>query len=293
MSNFGKLVRTARPIQLLLGVLMFSLGAGISHYLGQTINLLVFVLGLLTVLSIQVAAYWLVEQFRLPWTPRQEGESAAERERFRVTLLQGAYAALTLAGAVVITLFATAKLNPPSIALIAVMVLFMVFYAVPPMRFSEEGFGELILAIFLGTLVPSLAFLLVYGQFHRLLTFATFPLTLLALAYFLIIDFPTFASDLKQGRRSLLIRLTWQRAISIHHLLLLGAFLLFTAAQFLGIPWPLVWPVLVVLPFAIFQIFWVQRMSQGGPTGWNFITTLSLATFALSAYLLTFTFWTR
>jgi len=293
MINLARLVRTARPLELLLGALTFTLGAGISHYLGQTINILTFVLGLLAVLSLQVAASWLVEQFRLPWLNLNEGESFTERETFRVALLQSSYAALTLAGAITISLFVTGKLNPPSVAMFAVIIIFLVVYALPPLRLGEMGFGELILGVYLGTLLPSFAFLLEFGQFHRLLTFATFPLTLLALAYFLILDFPSFATDLKIGRQSLLTRLTWQRAVPIHHLLLLAAFLLFVASTSFGVPWALVWPILAALPFAIVQIIWLQRIALGGPTLWNFLTTLSLTTFGLAAYLLTFTFWIR
>jgi 1,4-dihydroxy-2-naphthoate octaprenyltransferase len=151
----------------------------------------------------------------------------------------------------------------------------------------------LLLAIYLGTLLPILAFLLQFGEFHRLLTFATFPLTLLALAYLLVWNFPTFAADQKFGRHTLLTRLTWQRAIPIHHFLVLAAYLLFAAAPFLGFPWGLVWPVFLVLPFAIIQIFWLQRIAAGGRTLWNFLTALAAATFGLTAYLLAFTFWIR
>jgi 1,4-dihydroxy-2-naphthoate octaprenyltransferase len=293
MINFRRLIRTARPLQLILAALTFSLGAGISHYLGQTINILVFGVGLLAILSIQAATAWLAEQFRLPVTPLLEGETAVDRENFRVTLLQSSYAALTLVGAIVVSLLVTARLNPPSAALIGVIILFMVAYALPPLHLAENGFGELIMAVYIGTLSPALAFLLENGEVHRLLTFATFPLTLLALAYFLVIAFPSYGTDMKLGRQSLLTRLTWQRAIPIHHLLLLGAYLFFASAPFFGFPWGLVWPALVVLPFAIIQIIWLQRISMGGPTLWTFITTLSLATFGLTAYLLAFTFWTR
>jgi 1,4-dihydroxy-2-naphthoate octaprenyltransferase len=161
------------------------------------------------------------------------------------------------------------------------------------MRLAEAGYGELAMAIALGTLFPALAFLLQYGEFHRLLTFATFPLTLLALAYLLVDDFPAFATDLKYGRHTLLTRLTWQNAIPIHHLLILVSFLFFATAPILGFPWGLVWPVFLSLPFAVIQIIWLQRIALGGRTLWKFLTTLAIATFGLTAYLLAFTFWIR
>jgi 1,4-dihydroxy-2-naphthoate octaprenyltransferase len=170
---------------------------------------------------------------------------------------------------------------------------FMLAYSIPPLRLSETGYGELVLAITIGTLFPAISFLLQYGQFHRLLSFTTFPLTLLALSYLLICNFPTFAIDQKMGRHTLLARLTWQHAIPIHHFMILVAFLLFAGAPFLDYPWSIVWPVFLALPFALIQIIWLQRIANGGRTLWNFLTALAAATFGLTAYLLALTFWIR
>jgi len=234
-----------------------------------------------------------VEYFRLPLTPLAQGETPRQREHFRVALLQASYAALTLGGAVMVSLLATGILNVPAGILLGLVTVFLVAYALPPLRLSESGYGELLLAVVLGFLLPAFAFLLQFDGFHRLLTFAAFPLTLLAFAYLLACDFPAFATDLKLGRRTLLTRLAWQRAIPIHHFLVLAAFLLFAAAPFLGIPWGLVWPVFLALPFAVIQIVWLQRIALGGRTLWKFFTGLALATFGLTVYLLALTFWIR
>jgi 1,4-dihydroxy-2-naphthoate octaprenyltransferase len=225
--------------------------------------------------------------------PLAQGETPRKRERFRVTLLQVSYAALTLSAVGILTLLLTHSLNLSADILFVLAFLFLVAYAVPPMRLSESGYGELVLAITLGTLLPALAFLLQYDQLHRLLSFTTFPLTLLALAYLLVGNFPTFATDQKLGRHTLLTRLTWQRAVPIHHFLVLTAFLLFAVAPFLEYPWGLVWPVFLALPFAAIQMIWLQRISNGGRTLWNFLTALASATFGLTAYLLALTFWIR
>jgi 1,4-dihydroxy-2-naphthoate octaprenyltransferase len=289
--NTRRLIKISRPINLILAALTYSLGSGISHYLGHEVNPILFGLGLLAILSIQAASTWLAEHFHLPSMPLLQGETPRDRENYRVMLLQASYAALTLFGAIVISLLVTSRLNVPSGFIIFVIILFLITYSLPPFRLADLGFGELILAVYLGTLLPVLAFLLQFEGFHRLLTFATFPLTLLTLAYLLVTDFPSYASDLHHGRHSLLTRLTWQRAIPIHHILVLSAFLFFAAAPFFGIPWRLVWPVFAVLPFAAIQVIWLQRISLGGRTLWNFIINLALATFGLAAYLLAFTFW--
>jgi O-antigen/teichoic acid export membrane protein len=75
--------------------------------------------------------------------------------------------------------------------------------------------------------------------------------------------------------------------------MVLVSFILFAGAPLLGYPWSLVWPVFLAFPFAIIQIYWLQRIANGGRTLWNFLTSLSAATFGLTAYLLALTYWIR
>lgn len=293
MINFRTVVRLARPLQGLLATITYCLGAGIARYLGHPIHAAAFGLGLLAILSVETAAFWLVEYFRLPLFPLAKEETPRQREILRAGLFQGATALLTVTGAIVVTLLLTHLLPLSAGILVALIVIFFIAYAVPPLRLSDAGYGELVLALALGTFFPALSFLIQYPDFHRLLTFATFPLTLLALADLLVGDFPTYATDLKYGRNTLLTRLTWQRAIPIHHFLVLLAFMFFATTPFLGFPWGLVWPVFLALPFASIQVIWLQRIAKGGQALWNFTTTLAIATFGLTAYLLAFTFWIR
>ncbi len=283
----------SRPILLILSALTYSLGAGIAHYLGRSISPAPFWLGGLAVLGLLGSTFLFTEYFRLPLTPLAQGETPRQREHFRVALLEVAYACITIAAISFLILLITGSLNLSAGMLIILVFLFLIAYAIPPLRLAETGYGELVLAYVVGSVIPALAFLLQFGQFHRLLYFTTFPLTILALAYLLICNFPTFASDQKIGRHTFLTRLTWQHAIPIHHFLVLAAFLLFAGAPFLGYPWTLVWPVFLALPFALIEIYWLQRIANGGRTLWNFLTSLAAATFGLTAYLLALTYWIR
>ena len=287
------LVNISRPIILFLAALTYSLGAGMAHYLGRSIRVAPFWLGGLAALALISSSFLFSEYFRLPLLPLAQGETPRQRDRYRVTLLQVAYAGFTLAAVAFLTLLLTNSFNLSADIILFLAVLFLIAYAIPPFKLSETGYGELVIAITLGTLLPALSFLLQFGRFQRLLAFTTFPLTLLALSYLLICNFPTFAVDQKMERHTLLTRLTWQRAIPIHHFLVLGSFLLFAGAPLLGIPWSLVWPIFLALPFALIQIYWLQRILNGGRTLWNFLTLLAAATFGLSAYLLALTYWIR
>ena len=106
-------------------------------------------------------------------------------------------------------------------------------------------------------------------------------------------DFPSFTSDHKYGHKSLLTRLSWQRAIPIHHVLILLSFLLFAVSPAFGFPWSLAWPVFLALPFAIIQIIWLQRIAAGGRALWKYLLPFSGAVLGLSIYFLSLTFWIR
>jgi 1,4-dihydroxy-2-naphthoate octaprenyltransferase len=287
------LLRLSHPNILFLATLTYMLGAGIAHYLGQALLITSFGLGLLSLLTLLEASFLLVEYFRLKLIPLAKGETPFQRERFRVMLLQVSYAALTLFSVAILTLQLNNLLNLSTSILLALALFFMVAYAVPPMHLAESGYGEIVLAVTLGTLLPALAFLLQFGRLHRLLSITTFPLTLLALTFLLVGNFPSFASDQKMERHTLLTRLSWQNAIPIHHFLVLAAFLFYAIAPLMDYPWGLVWPVFLALPFAAIQMFWVQRIANGGRTRWEFLTTLANATFGLTVYLLTLTAWIR
>lgn len=290
---FKYFVKISRPIFLFLATITYTLGASIAHYLGRSVHLITFGLGLLAFLTLLFAALLLAEFFRPLTKQFGKGKTSLQRGRFRMFQLQVSFAALTLSTGTILTLWLTHSLNSSSEILFVTLFLLLVVYAIPPMRLSESGYGELALAIILGTLLPALAFLLQYNQLHRLVFFTTFPLTLFALAFLLVNNFTTFATDVKIERHTLLTRLTWQRAIPIHHGLVLAAFMFFAIAPLMDYPWALVWPVFLALPFAATQIIWLQRIANGGRTMWNFLVALASATFGLTAYLLMLTYWIR
>jgi 1,4-dihydroxy-2-naphthoate octaprenyltransferase len=169
----------------------------------------------------------------------------------------------------------------------------IILYAVHPFRLIERGFGELALAAHIAYIIPSIGFLLQAKENHRLLIIIIIPLTALALAYFLIINFTTFIADQKYQRATLLRSLTWERAVPFHHGLIIFAYVIFAAAPSLGFSFSLIWPAFLALPFAILQIFHLRNISMGGKPNWPLLTVTALAVFGLTTYFITLTFWIR
>lgn len=286
-----KILTFSQPLQLLFAAIAYTLGAGIARYLGADLRWPAFWLALLAVLALQVSAMLFAAYFRQPLTPLAPDETPRQREQSQVRLLQSAYAALTMFCVVTVTMLYVRALDLSTGLLLALSLVLLMAYAVPPFSLSRRGHGELALAVYLATLLPALSFLLQAGKFHRLLPLATFPLTLLAIACYLAANFPTFAADQKLARHTLLTRLTWQWAVPIHHVLVLAAFLLFAAAPLMGVSWGLIWPVFLALPFGILQIAWLQRIANGGTPVWKFVNILVPSLLGLTVYLMTLSFW--
>jgi 1,4-dihydroxy-2-naphthoate octaprenyltransferase len=297
MNQLRRILRLIRPVQLLLALLTYSLGLGIARYLGITLRPESGFAGMAIVVLLQAASSLFIEYFRpfnepvFPGPAPQTEISPLEREQLHSFLLVLAAAFLAAAGMLVFLLQHGGFLHSNSAFLLLIFVLLSLANAVPPVRLVNRGFGELVNAYLLASLTPSLAFVLQADYFHRLVSLFTFPLFLIALACFLALDFPNYAEDLKYERRSLLVALTWQQAVPMHNLLLITAYFFLAAVPFMGVNFQLVWPTLLPLPLAIYQIFALRSLAGGAKPLWTLFSITTLAIFGLTAYLLALTFW--
>lgn len=292
MLQFVQILRLSKPLYVLFATLTYSLGAGIARYLGITQDVVAYWLGLGGIVFSQFSMSLLAEALRPVEQPSENDEYRPERVKLRNAALMVSIGALT-AAAIIAILLGQESVSPTAMIFLALSLFAVLAYAVPPLRLIDAGFGEFTLAVHIAVIATAIGFILQGGEYHRVVGIVSFPLALLALAYFLILDFPTFANDEKFDRRTLLRGVGWQRAISLHHGLVLGAYLLLGSATLFGLAWGLIWPSLLTLPFALLQIYWLRNISNGAKPIWNLLTVNALAVFGLTAYLLTFAFWLR
>lgn len=288
MTAFLKLTR---PLHLLLAALTYTLGASIPVYLGMPFQPPAFSLGLVCMLLAQLSMSLLAEVFRPHNEPLVENETPQQKETLRNNMLYISIVAIASIAFIAFILYINNTLTLPTFYFLLFSLLLALVYAVPPVRFLNRGFGELALAVHLAYVIPSIGFLVQAKETHRLLTVIIIPLTALALAYFLILNFVSFPSDEKYQRATLLRRLTWEHAVPLHHSLLVFAYIIFAIAPVLG--FSILWPALLTLPFALLQILLLRNISMGGKPNWTLLTATALAVFGLTAYFLTLTFWLR
>jgi 1,4-dihydroxy-2-naphthoate octaprenyltransferase len=165
-------------------------------------------------------------------------------------------------------------------------------YAIPPLRLINRGFGEILLAVHIAYIIPTIAFVFQSGATHIFLAL-TIPITFLAFAYFIVMNFQTFATDQKFRRVTFLTRLGWERVVPLHHIFVLLAYIFFLAMPTFGLTLSLLWPAFLTFPFALYQIFQLRNISLGLPPNWTLLNATALAVFGLTTYFLTLTFWLR
>jgi 1,4-dihydroxy-2-naphthoate octaprenyltransferase len=284
------LLRISRPLYILLAALTYSFGASIANYLGKPYRADSFWLGLVAVLLAQMSMGLLSEVFRLDTEPLAENETRRERSLLRNNALYVSIAALSADAVVAFILFSNSHLSVASFVFLLLSLILVLAHSLPPFR--NRGFGEFLLAAHLAYVIPTLAYLLQADETHRFLAL-TIPLTFLAFAYFIIMDFPSFARDRKYNRTTFLTRLGWEKVVPLHHIFVLFAYVFFAISTLLGLSLSLIWPAFLTLPFAIFQIFQLRNISLGAPTNWILLAATALSVFGLTAYFLTLTFWLR
>lgn len=290
-------MRQSRPFYLLGGLLLYALGAGLARYIGITLDWTAYWMGQGCVFMLQLSSQYLNEYFDAlaeRSNPRRRPLPAGENPDGlpRMTALVAAATTLTIGAILTYLLLRRGDLDNSSLLLLGVAFLMALAYAVPPLRLVNSGYGELTSSILAANLFPAFAFILQAGSLHRLLAMATFPLTFLYLAMLLAFSLPDYGSDLKTGKKSLMVRIGWQRGMFLHNLLLLFAYLILLGAVAQGFPWRLAWPGLLTFPLSLFQIYQMYRIAQGAPPRWSLLTFTAMATFALTAYFFTFAIWT-
>jgi len=303
MKSLRYFIQLSRPIYVLNSILLYSLGTGIAHYLSGQINWTSFFIGLAWIFFIVLGTQYLSEYFDpmamrddSTWkhTPFSGGSGSIGVGRLpREVALWAGLTCLTITASLTVLLIQKLGINLVGGLILGLIFLGEFLYAIPPFRLVSSGYGELIMSVIIIGMVPALAFVLQGHDFHRLLVMVAFPLTTLHMGLLLALEFPDYASDIKQGKRPAIVRIGWQRGMLIHNILILVSFVFLGMAFVFGLPLSVGWPVIFVLPIGLFQIWMMNRIADGAKPNWNLLVLVAISTFGLTTYLLTFAFWTH
>ncbi len=274
-------------------ILMYILGGGVAHYLGADFLSLDFWQGLMWVISVQIAGYLLLLNLNPSTNDLEKRKLTKFFSQKKISILTLSMLLFAVNGVFISILLVNNKVTIYIGILFALTLLGMVALVTPPFDLSKKGYQEIAMAIFQGCLIPAISFFLLFGKFHRMLLLIVFPMTLLALAYYIAINFSTFAQDERKGRMSFIRVITWQRAVPVHHILLISGYFFFFFSYGRGMPANIFWITLLTMPMAGFQIFWLQKIVHGARPVWSFFNLIAASVYNLSAYLIAFTLWTH
>ncbi len=303
MKNLRLFIQLSRPFYVLSAILLYLLGISIAHYLNGQTDWTALILGLVWIVLVLLSCQYLNEYFEVPvvdnpptWkhTPFSGPTGAIGTGRLpRQFALWAGLTCLAVAASFTVLILQSIGFGSAVLLLIAIFLIGELLSALPPLRLVSSGYGELITSILTAGVIPALAFTMQGHDFHRLLIMVAFPLTTLSIAMLLAVELPDYASDLKQGKRPLLVRIGWQRGMLLHNLLILLSYVILGIAFALGLPFRIGWPVVFVLPIAIFQIWLMNRIADGAKPNWSLLILIAVSSYALTAYILTYAFWTH
>jgi 1,4-dihydroxy-2-naphthoate octaprenyltransferase len=282
-----------QPLNLFFAALTYSLGITIAKYLGITLDRTILIGGGFFVLSTLAASGALNSYFAPAHVFPKNVENPQEKNAILRLLFYGSIVLLGICSIIVFYAILSQHIHPATLILCAAFALIALSISVPPVRLIDRGYGEIANAVLIGGLPAIIAFMLQEGNIHRLVSYFSFPILLLTLSYLIAMDFPDYAIDLKYRHQSLLIRLTWQRAIPIHNIIMISAYIFFVAAPLVGIPLSLSWAPLLTFPIAIYQIIVLRNIELGLKPNWRILRVNALAMVGLATYFLAFTFWIR
>jgi 1,4-dihydroxy-2-naphthoate octaprenyltransferase len=291
-----KFLNRSQLFLFLCTALMYALGAGIAHYQGKTIDWPVLFSGAFWLFLIQLSAGYLNDYYRLdapdPSTPPDPSQKEIDqRRREKFTLLAISATGLTVAALVTFSLLRSGVLDIQISFVMAVVVFGVFLLVIPPVRLIQTGFGELTLAILVCNIVPLVSYLLQTGDYNRLVAMSSFPLTALFLAMILAMQFEHYGTDCIYCRSNMLVKLGWQWGGRLHSTLIILAYLLIGFAYIQGLPWRIVWPLLLTIVLAVLQVFLMNRIISGEKPVWILLNISAAALFLLTAYLITYSFW--
>ncbi len=290
--------RLSTPSLLLYTVFSYSLGIGLAHHLGASLDWFNVWLGLLLCFLLVEMGNLLNAYFDHPLsaiTTLSRSEPLFQKLLLvkRGTLLQYALLVLT-AGAMLTVLVAfRGALNVSMLIYLGLAFLLCFFSVVPPLRLKVKGYGELAEAILIAFLFPALGLSMQGESSQILLVMLTLPLVLIYLGRGIVHGLKTYGHDETRDKKTLVTMLGWQRCVQAHNLSLLTAFLFVGVFILIGLPWRLGWPILLGLPVAIYQVYLVILLAEGGKPRWQLLLFISTTLFLLETYLISLTLWIR
>ncbi len=277
--------------------LLYFLGTGIARYLGETIRWTTFFLGLswifLTICGVLVLHEYFTRQANLLKSVKLATPAEKRLEQRTQNTLFLVVSALFATAAAMTVLMIYQGIVTSTLGLVAFIgFILAVLLVTPPFRWWGSGLGEFFFSFLACQIIPAAGFLLQNPDLNRLVSMSTLPLTAFFFAMQIAFQFESYGSDFARQPGTLLTRIGWQNGVRAHHALIVLGYLLLGIAFWMGLPWRIIWPVLLTPVIAVLQVYLLNRIASGEKPAWRFYRITAAALFLVTAYFLTYSYWT-
>ncbi|MCC5609906.1 prenyltransferase [Nostoc sp. CHAB 5834] len=250
--------------------ILYGLGATIATFAGEKFNLSYFILGQITVWVIHMMTHFYNEYYDLdsdklnkypsPWT----GGS-----RILPKGILSPQTSIRLGVITTILSFGLSLLMPSfETRLICWVSLILSWgYSAPPLAFCRRGLGELITAVVLNVLTPVLGFFLQNGNLYpgrtKILFLVLLPLAIVEYVRMMVMNMPDRDCDSAVGKDTLIVKVGMNRAIQIHAMGMLVAYLsLGFMYLYSDVPPVVLLLILSTAPLGFLTTIWVYKHWQ-------------------------------
>jgi 1,4-dihydroxy-2-naphthoate octaprenyltransferase len=238
--NWNSIISLGRFKFLVYSPIMYTLGVVAATGSGRDIEVFRFIQGLLFVWTTHLVAHYCNEYYDLePDTATANPSPWTGGSRVLVKGLVAPQVALRIAYALASVSLVMGLLMPtPSAKLLCLGTLALAWeYSAPPFRLESRGLGELVVTTVLNVLVPLLGFSLQHGALTaQPLLLVLIPLSIIGYIRMMVMNMADWRSDATTWKKTLVVRIGIQKAVRIHGVGMVAAYLSLVALYFLGVP---------------------------------------------------------
>ena len=279
-------LRLGRPLFLVGGILLHTLGVLVALYDGAELNLPALLWGQLAVTNVQLMTHYGNDYFDLaadranPTPTRWSGGSRILAEGYiapRLALITALFAGF-LALVAAFVLFFSVQTGPLTLPLLILALIWGWSYSAPPLQLHSTGIGELAGAALITGLTPLVGYYLQAARLALLPLLAVAPLVGLQFVMLILIEFPDAQGDAAAGKDTLVVRLGAARAARIVLLALAAVYAALPALELVGLPWRAAAALVIFGAPAALWLAW--RLVQGAweqPAWWNWLGFVGVA----------------
>lgn len=288
------ILKAFKPFKLISMITTYFLGAGLVQYLKSTQDWSQWIAGIFFILfsSVSLELMRLLKRLANP-TQWPEGIKFKEVKLTRMVILALIAAFLTISLSIFMSWMISGALWQGLVVLVIFLLIDGALYYLCEWFSALKPYQLLFEALFYVILPPAFAYFLQSEEIHIFLTLVVICIVPAYLAWRFLIQIQLLGDDLKRNDQTIVTKIGWDWSMIFHNALILLTFVLFALIVFFGFPWFILWPIFLVLPIGLVEVWLMERVRRGGKPLWLIMKVATASILFIPVYMLSFAFWVR